>query len=159
MSTYLIGLFEFISLPYPIRAARVIEREIRPGLPYHSIWITGFRHEPKTFTLVTDVADLATGDYMFRSFRASIGTQLPITWNGTMWPNMYDIIDVHEGEESAVQKIIMGVGGTAGTSGALIYSTWTVAETNVAAVMPGDIPDPDDGGGVGVIGGLPITVP
>jgi len=50
-SDYKIGLFEFISIPYPLRAARKTERETRPGLPYHSVWVTGFLHEPQTFTL------------------------------------------------------------------------------------------------------------
>lgn len=156
-SPYMIGLFEFLDLPYPGRAARVVETETRPGLPYHSAWITGFRHEPQTLTLVADVATVVAGDLLFRQYRASIGTQLPITWAGSMWPHMYDILNVELADESAVRRIILGVGGTAGTSGALVYSTWTVAETPVAAVMPVAPPTPDDGDLVGVLGGIFLT--
>ncbi len=158
-SNYKIGLFEFIDFPYPLRAARTTEVETRPGLPYHSLWVTGFRHEPQTFTALTDATSLSSADDLWRSFRAAIGLQLPITWGGTMWPNMYDILDVRPGEESAVRKILLGVGGTLGTSAAIISSQWTVAECNVAAALPPDIPEPDDGGVGGFLGGLVITVP
>lgn len=133
--SFSIGGIAFVEFSDPTGALkrRMAELETRSGVPYHSLWIHSERGQETPLRAFVDVADAAAGVSKLQELYDLVGTAVAIVWAGVEFPNLFDVVRVEplsQGEINGVQVIAIGVGGTQGTSSAVVRAEITVIETD-----------------------------
>jgi hypothetical protein len=127
MKQYRIGDHEFISLSRAFsRPQEQTERELRPGANGVSFWGTGKRGEPFVLESCVDVADQDAAQGKLAEYEDLAGGE-PVTavWADREFPGLLFIHKVLPAERG-VREMLLGVGGTLGTSHGLLKAIWLV---------------------------------
>lgn len=126
MAQFSIGIFEFVNLSRP-PSTRMFqtEREVRPGVEGVTFWGLGRRSSPYQLTSVRDCIDVYDALQTLANYEAAAGLDpLLLTWGGTQWGLVFihDVVPLDNG----LYATLLGVGGTLGTSRAMLHCVWTL---------------------------------
>lgn len=105
--------------PRPQGAQEGIVLESRAGAAGHAAWKTGSRGESITVETLADVSSYANAVTLCGSYEAAAGSLLACTMGGAS-VGTYLVTRVNATPEA----IVLGVGGLAGQSRALVRATW-----------------------------------
>lgn len=115
-----LGAFSFLTMnPRPQGAQEGIVLESRAGAAGHAAWKTGSRGESITVETVVDVSTYAAAVTLCGQYEAAAGSLLACTMGGNA-VGTYLVTRVNATPEA----IVLGVGGIAGQSYAMVRATW-----------------------------------
>lgn len=124
MSTFSIGSFNFIDMSeFPPSTRESVEVETRAGVNGHSLWLTGKRGMPFSVRTIVDVATVTAGGLLMAQYEAVVGSQATVVYAGVPFNKTFDVLNVAPVEN---RKILLGIGGVSGTSGALLVADWSL---------------------------------
>ena len=125
MSQFKLGAFDFIDLTVPVGLKERIARDVRSGVDGVTFWQTGQRGEPFLCESFVDVASLAAAEALLTEYHNAVGGDpLEMLWGGSLVHGVrFLVLDVLP-HPRGMHAILQGIGGTAGTSQAVLRALW-----------------------------------
>lgn len=108
----------------PMAPQQDIVIESQAGVTGLTAWLTGNQGNKSSFTSVRDCSSLAAALAELAQYQLypGLGPQI-VKYGGVQLPFYVKVLDVQPVE---VKKIVLGTGGIAGTSAAILRAKWTV---------------------------------
>lgn len=130
--SFAIGDFTFINLSRVFtRPTEQLAREVRPGVDGTTFWQTGKRAEPMQVASVVDVESVTAAQTLFAEYENQVGQILPVTWAGVLRTNTQAVILRVDPLDEGLHATVLGIGGTLGSSHAMLRALWTLEMVNV----------------------------
>lgn len=131
MSQFQLGPFTFINLTVPVGLKERITRDVRSGVDGTTLWKTGKRGEPFPCVSVTDPANVAAAGVLLAEYQEAVGELLDLTWAGIHVAGVkFAVLDVLP-FPNGMHATLLGIGGTGGTSEALLRAQWVLEAIDV----------------------------
>jgi hypothetical protein len=126
MAKYKIGPFEFINLTrLPSFPTTHLTREVRPGADGVTLWKHGKTAEPLVVESVVDVATMADAIALLRSYETIVGTApVDLVFADNTLPGVQAVVGGVMPLEGGVHAMVIGIGGTKGSSAAMVRAAW-----------------------------------
>lgn len=126
MSQFKIGPFEFINLSkLPSYPTKLLTRETRPGQDGVTLWLGGKVAPVQVLQSVVDCSTLADAEAELRAYENLVGAgPVDVVWAGRNQGGVKAIVGGVMPLEEGVHAMVIGIGGTKGTSEAMLRAAW-----------------------------------